>query len=70
MPYIQLPSGTQLSNEKFISEMNLALKSLDGFHSGMVIRANLNGYWLEVDGVVDEDNRDLLAAARKIVLGA
>jgi hypothetical protein len=50
--------------------MNKALQSLFGYKSGMEVRCDSNGYWLELNGVKVLDDNDLLAAARKLVLGS
>jgi hypothetical protein len=70
MSYNQLPLNTRLSEYQFIAEMNKALQSLFGYKSGMEVRCDSNGYWLELNGVEQLDDNDLLAAARKLVLGS
>lgn len=49
--------------------MNHAIRTFTFYRSGMVVCADQNGYWLEIDGVKDSENLDILSAARKIVLG-
>jgi hypothetical protein len=68
MTYHQLPPNTKLSPRQFICEMNKALQSLPEFKSGMVVCSDDNGYWLEIFGVKDYENDDLLSVARNIVL--
>ncbi len=68
MSYFPLPVNTKLSNEQFIHEMNVALQSLSGYKSGMEIRCDSSGYWLELHGVINIEDSDLMAAARNLVL--
>jgi hypothetical protein len=69
MEYIPLPKGTQLSSSEFIGQMNLAIKDLPEYSTGMIVQTDGNGYWLERDGKLDRNHPGLLSAARKIVLG-
>jgi hypothetical protein len=69
MSYNKLPLKTILASNKFIIEMNHAIRTFTFYRSGMVVCADQNGYWLEIDGVKDSENLDILSAARKIVLG-
>ncbi len=69
MSYNKLPVNTRLSEQRFIEEMNKAIQSLSGYQSGMEVRCDSNGYWLELNGVKVLDEVDLLAAARVLVLG-
>jgi hypothetical protein len=68
MSYTPLPLNTNLSQQQFIEQMNLALRSLNSYKSGMEICFDSNGYWLEFNGVKDTENVDLLSAARLLVL--
>lgn len=68
MSYHQLPPNTQLSPSQFIGEMNKALQSLPEFKSGMVVCSDDSGYWLEIFGVKDYENDDLLSLARNLVM--
>ena len=68
MSYQQLPPNTKLSPSQFIDEMNKALQSLPEYKSGMVVCADDGGYWLEIFGVKDCENGDLLSVARNLVL--
>jgi hypothetical protein len=68
MSYHQLPPNTKLSPSQFIVEMNKALKSLPEYRTGMVICADDNGYWLELLGVRNTENDDLLSIARNLTL--
>lgn len=58
-----------MSNDFFVSEMNKAITSLPFFQQGMVVCFDENGYWLELDGIRDSENLDMLSAAHKLVLG-
>ncbi len=69
MQYNQLPNGTKLSNEQFLSEMNSALHALSGYKVGMQVKGDSSGYWLEFNGVRYVDDNDLLASAKRQVLG-
>jgi hypothetical protein len=66
--YFPLPPITKLSPSQFIAEMNKALQSLPEYNSGMVVCADDSGYWLEIFGVKDYENNDLLSVARNLVL--
>lgn len=68
MSYQQLPPNTKLSPSQFIAEMNKALQSLPEYKTGMVVCADDNGYWLELFGVKDSENDDLLSIARNLTL--
>lgn len=68
MAYKKLPPQTVLSSEQFVDEMNKALTTLDFYQEGMVVCADENGYWLELKGVRDVDNLDLLSLAERLVL--
>jgi hypothetical protein len=68
MNYHQLPLNTTLSSIQFIDEMNKALQSLPEYEAGMVICADGNGYWLEMLGIRNYYNDDLLSIARDLVL--
>jgi hypothetical protein len=52
----------------FVEEMNLALQSLPNFQSGMLVCADDSGYWLEINGIKDSTNGDLLAISSRLVL--
>ena len=69
MTYLPLPSNSKLSAKQFAIEMNLSLQSLPGYQSGMLVCADDSGYWLEINGVKDFNNGDLLALSRSLVLG-
>lgn len=68
MNYQQLPLNTTLSPSQFIDEMYKALQSLPEYEAGMVICADDNGYWLEILGIRNFVNNDLLSTARDLVL--
>lgn len=68
MGYQQLPPNTKLSPSQFIAEMNKALQSLPEYKTGMVVCADDNGYWLELLGIRNTENNDLLSVARNLVL--
>jgi hypothetical protein len=70
MSYRQLSPNTKLSPSQFISEMNKALQSLPEFKSGMVVCSDDGGYWLEIFGLKDYENDDLLSVARNLVLAS
>jgi hypothetical protein len=69
MTYVKFPPNTKMSNDFFISEMNKAITSLPFFQQGMVVCFDENGYWLELNGIRDSENLDMLSAAHKLVLG-
>jgi len=66
--YLTLPPGTKFSSSQFIAEMNKALQSLPEYKTGMVICADDNGYWIEILGIKNSENDDLLSIARNLVL--
>ena len=68
MSYHQLPPNTKLSPIQFIAEMNKALTFLPEYRTGMVICADDNGYWLELLGVRNTENDDLLSIALNLTL--
>lgn len=69
MTYDKFPPNSIMSHDLFISEMNKALTSLPYYRKGMLVCADESGYWLEIDGMKDFENQDVLSAARKLVLG-
>ena len=71
MTYHPLPSGTHLSSEEFIDEMNKAIRDDDQFREGMVVMAEEDGYILDYHGEILEDvhSRGILSSARQKVLG-
>ncbi len=70
MSYQQLPPNSKLSPSLFIDEMNKAIKSLPEFKLGMEVCCDDSGYWLEIFGVKDYENDDLLSVARNLVLAS
>ena len=51
-----------------IIKMNKALQSLPECKTGMVICSDDSGYWLEILGVKNPENDDLMSIARNLVL--
>ncbi len=68
MIYHPLPPNTELSSTQFIAEMNRAIRSLPEFRTGMLVCFDSNGYWLEIFGVKNNHNDDLLSVALSLVL--
>ena len=69
MTYNKVLPTTTLTHSQFIGEMNKALASLSYYRDGMAVCGDDSGYWLEIDGVKDVGNEDLLASARMLVVG-
>ena len=53
---------------KVTQKLHTALQALPEYKTGMVVCADDNGYWLELLGVRNTDNDDLLSIARNLVL--
>lgn len=68
MTYTKLPIGTSLTPDQFVCELNKAIQSLPFFETGMFVKHDGSGYWLETNGVIDNLNVDLLSAARLKVI--
>jgi|LakMenEpi03Aug12_release.lakeMendotaPanAssembly.Ray.scaffolds.fasta_scaffold2090501_1 hypothetical protein len=68
--YAQLPDGFKLDAERFVCEMNKAIKTCDGYTFDMRVEADENGYWLERNNIDNNIILDavLLSEARRIVL--
>lgn len=69
MTYVKFPPNTKMSNDFFVSEMNKAITALPFFQQGMVVCFDENDYWLELNGIRDSENLDMLSAAHKLVSG-
>jgi hypothetical protein len=48
--------------------MNKAIQSLPEYKVGMLVCADDSGYWLEISGVKNTENDDLLSIAHNLVL--
>ncbi len=68
MRYHPLPQNVKLSKSQFIAEMNKVLQSLPEYEAGMVVCFDESGYWLEVFGIKNNDNGDLLSIAHNLLL--
>ncbi len=68
MTYLPLPPNTSLSPSQFADEMNKAITTLSGYLPSMSVCYDENGYWLEIDGVNQVGQEDLLSSASKLVL--
>lgn len=69
MTYIKFPENRVLTSEEFISEMNKAIASLDGYDVGIKVCADDSGYWIEHNGIKSSDFQIMLSLSRYLVLG-